>query len=107
MTVRFRPMTESDLSAIRDWLHQSHVREWWGDPDEQYVLIDGDRNEPAMDQYNLLMNDEPAGYLQCYDLVRWDGGFGPQPHGTRGTDLFIAGRERIGRGYGPLAIRSS
>jgi aminoglycoside 6'-N-acetyltransferase len=104
MTVRFRPMTENDLPAIRDWLHQPHVREWWGDPDEQYALINGDRNEPAMDQYIMLMNDEPAGYLQCYALTQWNEGFGPQPQGTRGIDLFIAGPERIGRGYGPLAI---
>ncbi len=97
-------MTEGDLPAIRDWLRQAHVREWWGDPDEQYALIDGDRAEPAMDQYIMLMQDEPAGYLQCYALTQWNEGFGPQPEGTRGIDLFIAGQDHVGRGHGPRAI---
>ncbi|MGJ5177997.1 GNAT family N-acetyltransferase [Bradyrhizobium oligotrophicum] len=99
-------MTDEDLSAIRGWLQQSHVREWWGDPDVQLALIDGDRDDPAMDQYIMLLNDEAAGYLQCYTLTAWNAGFGPQPDGTRGIDLFIAGEEHLGRGLGPLAIRT-
>ncbi|WP_315723290.1 MULTISPECIES: GNAT family N-acetyltransferase [unclassified Bradyrhizobium] len=106
MNLGFRPMTEGDLPAIRDWLQQPHIREWWGDPDEQYALIDGDRAEPAMGQYIILMEGEAAGYLQCYALTAWNDGFGPQPDGTRGIDLFIAGHERIGRGHGPLALRT-
>lgn len=106
MTIRFRRMTDGDLPAIRNWLHQPHIRQWWGDPDEQYGLIDGDRDEPAMDQYILLMDDDAAGYLQCYALTQWNEGFGPQPAETRGIDLFIAGQERIGRGHGPRAIRA-
>jgi len=94
------------MAAIRGWLRYPHVREWWGDPDEQYVLISGDRDEPAMDQYVMLIDDEAAGYLQCYHLSKWNECFGPQPQGTRGIDLFIATSDRIGRGQGPAAIRA-
>ncbi|MGJ4930886.1 GNAT family N-acetyltransferase [Bradyrhizobium sp. HKCCYLS2038] len=104
MIIGFRLMTEGDLPAIRDWLTQPHVRKWWGDPDEQYALIDGDRDEPAMDQYIMLMDNEPSGYLQCYALTAWNEGFGPQPDGTRGIDLFVAGQDRVGRGHGPRVI---
>ena len=31
----FRPMIAADLPLIGRWLRQAHVREWWGDPDEQ------------------------------------------------------------------------
>ncbi|MGJ4890247.1 GNAT family N-acetyltransferase [Bradyrhizobium sp. HKCCYLRH3099] len=106
MIVGFRPMTDDDLPAIRDWLQQPHVRKWWGDPDEQYALLDGDRHEPAMDQYITLMDGEAAGYLQCYALTQWNDGFLPQPDGTRGIDLFIVGPERIGQGHGPLVLRT-
>jgi aminoglycoside 6'-N-acetyltransferase len=106
MNVRFRPMSDDDLSAVRAWLCHPHVREWWGDPDEQYALIRGDRDEPAMDQYIVVIDGQAAGYLQCYDLTAWNEGFGAQPQGTRGIDLFIAAPERIGRGQGPLAIRA-
>jgi len=47
----FRPMTTADLTLIRRWLGLPHVRKWWGDPDEQYALVSGDLDEPAMDQY--------------------------------------------------------
>ena len=47
----FRPMTADDLPMIRRWLAEPHVREWWGDPAEQYALVSGDLDEPAMDQY--------------------------------------------------------
>ena len=85
----FRPMTGADLPLIRRWLGHPHVREWWGDPVEQFALVSGDLNEPAMDQFIVLSGGQPFAYLQCYELTAWNTGFGPQPEGTRGIDLFI------------------
>ena len=45
----FRPMTSADLPLVRRWLAEPHVVQWWGDPSEQYDLVGGDLNEPAMD----------------------------------------------------------
>jgi len=103
----FRPMTAADLPLIRRWLREAHVREWWGDPDEQFALVSGDLNEPAMDQFIVLMssNDRPFGYLQCYRLTAWNTGFGPQPAGTRGIDQFIGEKDMIGRGHGSTFVR--
>jgi aminoglycoside 6'-N-acetyltransferase len=102
----FRPMTESDLPLIRRWLETPHVREWWGDPEEQYALVSGDLDEPAMDQYIFSMTGAPFGYLQCYDLTAWNVGFGPQPPGTRGIDLFIGEPGMIERGHGSALVRA-
>ena len=44
-------MRSADLCLIARWLALPHVREWWGDPAEQYALVSGDLNEPAMEQY--------------------------------------------------------
>ena len=96
----FRPMTAADLPLIRRWLAQPHVREWWGDPDEQYELVSGDLDEPAMDQFIVSTMDRPFGYLQCYDLTAWNSGFGAHPQGTRGIDQFIGEPDMIGRGHG-------
>ena len=101
----FRPMTAADLPLIRRWLALPHVREWWGDPHEQYALVSGDLDEPAMDQYIFSTAGDSLGYLQCYDLTGWNTGFGPQPPGTRGIDLFIGEPNRIGRGHGSALIR--
>ena len=101
----FRPMSTADLPLIRQWLGEAHVREWWGDPDEQLALVSGDLIEPAMDQFIVLAGDKPFGYLQCYRLTAWNTGFGPQPEGTRGIDQFIGESDMIARGHGSAFIR--
>jgi aminoglycoside 6'-N-acetyltransferase len=101
----FRPMTAADLPLVRRWLALPHVREWWGDPAEQYALVSGDLEEPAMDQFIVSEADTDFGYLQCYDLTAWNSGFRTQPEGTRGIDLFIGEPDMIERGHGSALIR--
>ena len=72
----FRPMTAADLPMIERWLALPHVREWWGDPAEQYSLVSGDLDEPAMDQFIVSVGGGDFGYIQCYDLTAWNSGFG-------------------------------
>jgi aminoglycoside 6'-N-acetyltransferase len=102
----FRPMTAADLPLIRRWLAEPHVRQWWGDPSEQYALVSGDLGEPAMDQYVVSATGATFGYLQCYDLTAWNSGFGVHPEGTRGIDLFIGEPGMIERGHGSAMIRA-
>ena len=102
----FRNMTADDLSTIKRWLAEPHVREWWGDPAEQYALVSGDLAEPAMDQYIVSADGRAFAYLQCYDLTAWNSGFGEQPNGTRGIDLFIGEVDMIEHGHGSAMIRT-
>jgi aminoglycoside 6'-N-acetyltransferase len=102
---QFRPMSAGDLPLVREWLCVPHVKEWWGDPDEQFGLVSGDMNEPAMDQYIVEHDGAPLGYLQCYRLTDWNTGFGAQPDGTRGIDQMIGVPDMIGRGHGSAFIR--
>ncbi|MBM7486628.1 aminoglycoside 6'-N-acetyltransferase [Bradyrhizobium sp. USDA 3686] len=101
----FRPMTAAVLPLIRRWLGEAHVREWWGDPDEQFALVSGDLGEPAMDQFIVLAEGKPFGYLQCYRLTAWNTGVGPQPEATPGIDQFIGESDMIARGHGSAFIR--
>jgi len=103
---QFRPMSADDLPLVKDWLARPHVVEWWGDPDEQFGLVSGDMNEPAMDQYIVSLNGAPLGYLQCYRLTDWNTGFGSQPEGTRGIDQMIGVAEMVGQGHGSGFIRA-
>jgi aminoglycoside 6'-N-acetyltransferase len=94
----FRPVGPADLPLIARWLAMPHVSQWWGDPAEQYELVSGDLNEPAMDQYVVEAGGSDFAYLQCYSLTAWNSGFGEQPAGTRGIDLFIGEPDMIGHG---------
>src|SRR5262249_51386708 len=79
---QFLPMSAADLPLVRRWLHAPHVALWWGDAREQFALVRDDLDEPAMDQFIVVMDDRPFAYLQCYDPSAWpEGGLGPQPHG--------------------------
>jgi len=102
----FRDMTADDLPMVRRWLVAPHVREWWGDPAEQYALVSGDLDEPAMDQYIVSSDGRAFAYLQCYDLTAWNSGFGEQPKGTRGIDQFIGEADMVERGHGSAMIRA-
>jgi aminoglycoside 6'-N-acetyltransferase len=102
----FRPMTADDLPMIKRWLAEPHVREWWGDPTEQYALVRGDLDEPAMDQCIVSADGRDIGYLQCYDPTAWNSGFGEQPKGTRGIDLFIGDADMIEQSHGSALIRA-
>src|SRR5213075_2225505 len=96
----FRPMTSADLPLVRRWLAEPHVVQWWGDPSEQYDLVSGDLDEPAMDQFIVSAGSGDFAYLQCYDLTAWNSGFGEHPSGTSGIDQFIGEPDMIGRGHG-------
>ena len=98
----FRAMTSADLPLIQRWLALAHVRQWWGDPAEQFTLVSGDLAEPDMDQFIVSAVGGDFGYLQCYDLTAW---FGAHPPGTRGIDLFIGEPGMIERGHGSALIR--
>jgi aminoglycoside 6'-N-acetyltransferase len=99
-------MTLADLPLIRQWLTHPHVREWWGDPDEQYALVSGDLDESAMDQVIVSAGSNDFAYLQCYDLTAWNSGFGEHPRGTCGIDQFIGEPDMIQRGHGSAFIRA-
>ena len=106
MEYRFRPTASTDLPMIQRWLALPHVRQWWGDPQQQYALVSGDLDEPAMDQYVVSAAGGDFGYIQCYDLTAWNSGFGTHPTGTRGIDQFIGEPDMIERGHGSAFIRA-
>jgi aminoglycoside 6'-N-acetyltransferase len=102
----FRPMTLADLPLILRWLMEPHVVQWWGDPAEQYDLVSGDLDEPAMDQFIVSTAGSDLAYLQCYSLTAWNSGFGEHPPGTSGIDQFIGESGMVERGHGSAFIRA-
>ena len=105
-TYAFRPMSATDLPAVRRWLGTPHVSQWWHDPSEQFELVSGDLENPDMAQFIVAADEREFAYLQCYNLSAWNTGFGPQPQGTRGLDQFIGEADMLDRGHGSAFIRA-
>src|SRR3954471_22127757 len=103
---QFRSLSGDDLPLVRTWLTRPHVREWWGDPREQFELVRDDLDDSAMEQFIVATADRPFAYLQCYEPAMWpEGGLGQHPDGTRGVDQMIGAPEMVGRGHGSAFIR--
>jgi aminoglycoside 6'-N-acetyltransferase len=104
---RNRPMQPRDLPMVRAWLAAPHVREWWGEPDEQFALVSGDLHQRALEQFIVISGERPFAYLQCYEQSTWpENGLGAHPAGTRGVDQFIGEPGMVGCGHGSAFIRA-
>ena len=96
----------ADLPLLRVWLRMPEVVRWWGDPEEQYALLDEDLNEPRMVMPLVLFGGQPFAYVQDYAVGDW-----PQPHfkglpaGARAIDAFVGEPDMIGRGHGSTFLR--
>jgi aminoglycoside 6'-N-acetyltransferase len=106
-TYAFRPAIRADLPMLRAWLETPEVVRWWGDPAEQYALLDEDLGEPLMTMLIVSLEGCSFAYAQHYDVRSW-----PQDHfaglvpGARAIDAFIGEPAMIGRGHGAAFLRA-
>jgi aminoglycoside 6'-N-acetyltransferase len=102
----FRPAVQEDLPMLREWLQAPEVVRWWGDPEEQFELLEEDLHEPLMTMEIVCFDGEPFAYAQHYDVHSW-----PQAHfasllrGSRAIDAFVGRAEMLGRGHGAAFLR--
>jgi aminoglycoside 6'-N-acetyltransferase len=106
VTYSFRSARRADLPMLQRWLHAPEVVRWWGDPDEQAALLEGDLSEPLMVMRIVSFDGTPFGYAQDYDVGSWpQPQFADLPAGTRAIDAFIGEPAMIGRGHGAAFLR--
>lgn len=106
MSYTFRPATRADLPMLREWLETPDVVRWWGDPAEQYALLEEDLDEAGMAMLIVSFEGTPFAYAQHYAVHRW-----PQPHfehlpaGSRAIDAFVGVPAMLGKGHGRAFLR--
>jgi aminoglycoside 6'-N-acetyltransferase len=102
----FRTATCDDLPMLRDWLMIPEVVRWWGDPKEQYALLEEDLGNPLMVMRIVACDGRPFAYVQDYGVHTWpQAHFAHLPEGARGIDAFIGVPDMIGRGHGAAFLR--
>lgn len=106
MSYTFRPAVHADLPMLREWLETPDVVRWWGDPAEQYALLEEDLDGPGMTMLIVSFEGSPFGYAQHCAVHHW-----PQPYfehlpaGTRAIDPFIGVPAMLGKGHGSAFLR--
>lgn len=102
----FPRVTRADYPLLRGWLAQPHVRDWWGDPEEEIALIEEDIESGPTDMRLVALDGHPFAYVQDYPAHHW-----PMPHyagfppGTRAVDTFLGDPAFLGRGHAPRYLR--
>lgn len=102
----FKKLTEADLPLIRLWLEKSHVRKWWGDPDNEFALIKDGIGHHDLSMWVVFYDGSAFAFIQDYDIAEW-----PQealshlPPKARGIDIFIGNENMLSQGHGSNAVK--
>ncbi len=106
-SIGFQTVAEDHLPMLHGWLRQPHVRQWWGDPDEELALI---RRILAEDDgtegFVVFVESVPVGYIQSWRPAEESPWLSEVPRDTVGIDVFIGPANLIARGVGPQIIRA-
>lgn len=106
--IEFRPLAESDLPQIEEWLRREHVARWWRDDIQESLAeyragLDG--REPT-DHYLIVLDGRAIGMIQTYlvaDYQDWEEIVQVGP-GVAGVDILIGDEDQVGRGLGPKIL---
>ncbi|WP_309084223.1 GNAT family N-acetyltransferase [Chelativorans sp.] len=111
--IRFEPVTAADLPMLQHWLEEPHMREWWGDPEEEIgfirAMVEGqDTTRPFI----IMMDGEPVGYIQYWFIghhqnEEWTNDHPwllELPSETVGVDLSLGDGAKLSQGIGSRAL---
>ena len=102
----FRPAALQDLPLLQRWLRTPEVVRWWGNAEEQAVLLREDMDEPRMVMRIVSFEGRPFAYAQDYAVHVWrQRHFAHLPQGSRAIDSFIGEPDMIGRGHGSAYLK--
>ena len=109
--IGFRPVTPADYPLLLGWLRAPHIREWWGDPEEELGhmrdMVEGrDTTRPHI----IEADGTPIGYIQVWfigdnqDEAAEHPWVAELPLEAVGVDLSIGDPDRLSQGLGSAAL---
>jgi RimJ/RimL family protein N-acetyltransferase len=111
--VGFVPVGPEHYPLLRQWLGSPHMREWWGDPDEELGFIrDMVEGRDTTRPYLFTLEGAPVGYIQYWFIGHHQNEPWTKDHpwllelpaAAIGVDLSIGHPERLSRGIGSAAL---
>jgi RimJ/RimL family protein N-acetyltransferase len=113
--IGFVAVTPEHYGLLGAWLSAPHMREWWGDPDEELGFIrDMVEGRDTTRPYLILRGGEPIGYIQVWYIghhqnetwIKDHPWLAELPAETVGVDLSIGVAELLSKGIGSAALRA-
>ena len=103
----FRGVTNKDADLLKGWLSQPHMRQWWGEPEQELTDIFENLESVSVEPMIVEMNNKPIAYVQTYDPHLEDGHpYQDQPMGTIGIDISIGEESLVNKGHGAAILLS-
>ena len=111
--IDFLPVQAEHYPLLEQWLKSPHMREWWGDPDEELGFIrDMVEGRDTTRPFLITVNGTSVGYIQYWFVgdhqnEQWTKDhpwLAELPPETVGVDLSIGDPERLSQGVGSAAL---
>lgn len=111
--IGFIPVEPAHYPLLRQWLRMPHIRQWWGDPDEELGFIrDMVEGRDTSRPFLIVQGNEPVGYIQHWFIGHHQNETWTREHpwllelpsDTVGVDLLIGHPEKLSRGIGSAAL---
>ena len=112
--IGFAPVGPEHYPLLRKWLEEPHMREWWGDPQEELgFIVDMVEGRDTTRPFLIVLGGEPVGYIQYWfvshhqneEWIRDHPWLAELPSETVGVDLSIGDAALLSRGIGSAAVR--
>ena len=111
--IRFVPVESEHYPLLRKWLREPHVREWWGDAEEELGFIrDMVEGRDSTRPFLIAVEGSPTGYIQYWFVghhqnepwIKDNPWLLELPSETIGVDLSIGCPDRLSQGIGSAAL---
>lgn len=111
--IGFSPVGETHYPLLLAWLNEPHVREWWGDPEEELGFIrDMVEGRDTTRPFLIQLDGEPVGYIQYWflghhqneDWTEENPWLLELPQEAVGVDLSIGQADKLSVGIGSAAL---
>lgn len=104
-----RPVTDSDINLLCEWLHKDYILKWYDDAEEWLNEIEHRNGNFSFLSHYIVLDDKniPFGFCQFYDCFdakeEWNSALSPNK--MYSIDYLIGEEEYLGRGYGKETVR--
>jgi RimJ/RimL family protein N-acetyltransferase len=111
--IDFAPVEPQHYTLLQTWLEAPHMREWWGDPDEELGFIrDMVEGRDTTRPFLIVFEGAPVGYIQYWFVGHHQNAQWTEDHPwlkelpseTVGVDLSIGIPEKLSGGIGSTAL---
>ncbi|KFB08499.1 GNAT family N-acetyltransferase [Nitratireductor basaltis] len=112
--IGLKPVGPEHYALLREWLARTHVREWWGEADEELGFIkDMVEGRDTTRPFILEFEGREIGYMQYWfvadnrtpALVAEHPWLLKVPHDAVGVDITIGEEQLVSKGIGTAAVK--